>query len=150
MLAALRPPTRARQLFIGLEYCHSKGVVHRDVKPSNLMVSIDGVLKITDFGVAEELKRYEHGDKTSKSRGSPAFQAPEVASGSQNFSGFRCVCHVCHVCHICNICNICNIRNVCNTLIDETGRVAAGWMSGRRASASTCSQRATCRSRARR
>ena len=64
--------------------------MHRDVKPSNLMVSIDGMVKITDFGVAEELNRYEHCDTTSKSRGSPAFQPPEVAAGSQNFSGFRC------------------------------------------------------------
>lgn len=39
--------------------------------------------------VAEELQRYQHGDATSKSRGSPAFQPPEVASGCQSFSGFK-------------------------------------------------------------
>jgi len=39
--------------------------------------------------VAEELQRYQDGDTTSKSRGSPAFQPPEVASGCQSFSGFK-------------------------------------------------------------
>jgi serine/threonine-protein kinase 11 len=39
--------------------------------------------------VAEELNRFEHGDTTSKSKGSPAFQPPEVALGSESFSGFK-------------------------------------------------------------
>ena len=78
-----------RQLFHGLAYCHSKGVVHRDIKPSNLMVSSDGVLKIADFGVSEEIDKYQQADTCSKSRGSPAFQPPEVASGGVQFSGFK-------------------------------------------------------------
>lgn len=78
-----------RMLFHGLAYCHSKGIVHRDIKPSNLMVSTDGVLKISDFGVSEELDKYSGADTCSKSRGSPAFQPPEVASGSLQFSGFK-------------------------------------------------------------
>lgn len=77
------------QLFDALAYCHSCGVVHRDIKPSNLLISIEGVLKVGDFGVAEELDRYDEHDTCSKSRGSPAFQSPEVAAGKESFSGFK-------------------------------------------------------------
>jgi N-acetylneuraminic acid mutarotase len=65
-----------------LHYAHRHGVLHRDIKPDNLMFSSEGVLKVTDFGIAKVVG----GSATVATRagdvlGTPAYMAPEQAQG---------------------------------------------------------------------
>ncbi|WVQ77452.1 hypothetical protein IAR50_007138 [Cryptococcus sp. DSM 104548] len=76
-----------RQLCLGLEYLHANDVVHRDIKPDNVLLSADRqFVKLCDFGVSEMFSR--HGDdRIGKSRGSPAFQSPESFRSSPDLHG---------------------------------------------------------------
>jgi len=72
-----------------LEYLHSHRVIHKDIKPGNLLLDTTGVLKIADFGVAELLDRFAPDDTCKTSQGTPAFQPPEIANGLTQFPGFK-------------------------------------------------------------
>jgi serine/threonine-protein kinase len=69
------------QLLDGLGCAHAKGVIHRDVKPSNLLVTRDGQLKITDFGIAK-VDALDH-TATGLMFGTPAYMAPERYTGGK-------------------------------------------------------------------
>ena len=63
-----------RQIILGTQYCHARGVVHRDLKPQNILVSNFPKIKISDFGLcAYSIK----GEKMSTHCGSPCYSAPE-------------------------------------------------------------------------
>ncbi|KAI9766830.1 MAG: hypothetical protein M1840_006306 [Geoglossum simile] len=64
-------------LTFGVSTVHAQGVVHRDIKPDNLLLTNENVLKIVDFGVSEMFEKASE-MLTAKSAGSPAFLPPEL------------------------------------------------------------------------
>ncbi len=71
------------QILRALQHAHDKGIVHRDIKPQNIMLLSDGTIKVTDFGIArlsrsEQLRATAEGDKAI---GSVHYISPEQARG---------------------------------------------------------------------
>lgn len=68
------------QILRALQHAHEKGVIHRDIKPQNIMLLQDGTIKVTDFGIAR-FSRSETRTMTDKAIGSVHYIAPEQARG---------------------------------------------------------------------
>ena len=68
------------QILRGLQHAHDKGIVHRDVKPQNIMLLPDRTIKMADFGIAR-FARNEHQTMTDKAIGSVHYISPEQAKG---------------------------------------------------------------------
>ena len=66
----------------GLAYAHTAGLIHRDVKPPNLLVATDGTVKLADFGVARALDQ-THITQTGSILGTTRYLAPEQAAGQR-------------------------------------------------------------------
>jgi len=70
----------ARQVAEGLAYAHERHVIHRDIKPANIMIVRDGLVKITDFGIAR-MRTNEVKTMTGMILGSPKYMSPEQIVG---------------------------------------------------------------------
>ena len=71
------------QVARGLAFAHDHGVVHRDVKPHNVLIDEDGVAKVTDFGIARSLEPADGLTETGTLLGTSEYIAPEQASGAR-------------------------------------------------------------------
>jgi len=80
-LPAAATITIGKQLLRALEVAHEQGVIHRDIKPQNIVVTPDGVLKVMDFGIARLASRTQGVTQAGMVVGTPEYMAPEQLLG---------------------------------------------------------------------
>jgi Serine/threonine protein kinase len=79
-----------RQIAQALSFAHQQGLVHRDVKPQNVLLNGNGTAKVTDFGIARSLD-VQHGvTQTGTVLGTSDYIAPEQAQGTRSTSRRMC------------------------------------------------------------
>src|SRR5436305_631497 len=77
------------QVCQGLHRAHKQGLVHRDVKPDNVMLTRDGVAKLTDLGLVKDAAEELNLTRTGRGLGTPHFMAPEQFRDAKN-ADIRC------------------------------------------------------------
>jgi tetratricopeptide (TPR) repeat protein len=74
-------------LAIAMACAHANGVIHRDLKPANVLLTKDGLPKITDFGLAKRLESDSGATRSGALMGTPSYMAPEQAMGDTHHIG---------------------------------------------------------------
>jgi serine/threonine-protein kinase len=80
-ISAARSAQIVAQVAAALGYAHRSGVVHRDVKPGNILITRDGQVKVTDFGIAQAVSSEDHLAEAGSVMGTATYFSPEQASG---------------------------------------------------------------------
>lgn len=75
----------ARDAAQGLHYAHQRGIIHRDVKPGNIMVTPEGVARLLDMGLSKQ--QLERDERTGRTVGTPHYISPEQARGEHTLDG---------------------------------------------------------------
>jgi WD40 repeat protein/tRNA A-37 threonylcarbamoyl transferase component Bud32 len=86
MLPAEKIARYVRDIARAIDYAHSRGVLHRDLKPTNVIIDGNDQVQITDFGLTKGVHEADH---TTDGAGSPNFMAPEQASAAFGQTGVR-------------------------------------------------------------
>ena len=85
------PPREAAEIVctvaVAVQYAHDHGVIHRDLKPGNVLLDKDGKPRVTDFGLAKLIENGSDLTGTGQILGTPSYMAPELAASQGNAAG---------------------------------------------------------------